>query len=212
MIVTKQTYANAIITDDVDALQEIHLSDKNIAIFERDMAILGSELDQIVEHPIECMLTGTSEEILVNLKERFDNSSVQFPLLFEDISKLLLLFEIQTKASSFRLMLAPVSTDMCTRFHTDINDLRLLCTYIGQGTLWLPDEAIDQKALQSGGAKQEFVVEERHIQQANTGDIVLLKGALYPEANPILHRSPAIEATGETRFILRIDTNQFLNF
>ena len=101
---------------------------------------------------------------------------------------------------------------MCRKFHTDINDLRLLCTYIGPGTLWLPDEAVDLKALQKGGDEQALVVDEQQIQQVSTGDVVILKGALYPEANPILHRSPSIEESGEKRLLLRIDTNEFLNF
>ena len=46
----------------------------------------------------------------------------------------------------------------------------------------------------------------------NAGDVVLLKGALYPGANPILHRSPSIEELGKVRLLLRIDTNSFLNF
>ena len=99
---------------------------------------------------------------------------------------------------------------MCRKFHTDINDLRLLCTYVGPGTLWLPDEAIDRNMLTA--STQELLIEEQHIQQVATGDVVLLKGALFENSNPILHRSPAIEASGATRFLLRIDTNQFSNF
>ena len=44
------------------------------------------------------------------------------------------------------------------------------------------------------------------------GDIIILKGALYPEANAILHRSPTIEENGEKRLLLRIDTYEALGF
>ena len=116
-----------------------------------------------------------------------------------------------TQASSFRLLLTTVNTDMCRKFHTDINDLRLLCTYIGPGTLWLPDEIVDGKALQAGKEDTEIVIDAQQIQQVPTGDVVILKGALYAGANPILHRSPSIKEHGEKRFLLRIDTNEFLN-
>ena len=44
------------------------------------------------------------------------------------------------------------------------------------------------------------------------GDIVILKGALYPESKAIIHRSPTIEETGKKRLLLRIDTNESVNF
>lgn len=50
------------------------------------------------------------------------------------------------------------------------------------------------------------------IQQAGTGDIVILKGALYPDGHAIMHRSPTIEEMGAARLLLRIDTNAFKPF
>ena len=129
--------------------------------------------------------------------------------LYEDIRQLLNLFEKITKASSFRLLLATIKTNMCRKFHTDINNLRLLCTYIGPGTLWVPDDAIDAESLRS---RKDPLIDEQKIQQVRTGDAVILKGALHPQGNPILHRSPSIEKSGEERILLRIDTNETLIF
>ena len=93
---------------------------------------------------------------------------------------------------------------MCRKFHTDVNDLRMLCTYVGQGTLWLPDEAVKNEEYRT--RRDEIVIDEDLIQQALTGDVLILKGALYPEANAVIHRSPTIEETNERRLLLRIDT------
>ncbi len=210
MIQIKSSYTNAVISDDNKDLQDIHLKSKNIAIYQRDIKFLNKELNRIAEQKIECRATGSVEEILVQLNDYLNSDIPGYVSLFEDISEVVKLFEKTTQASSFRLLLATVSTNMCRRFHTDINEIRLLCTYIGQGTLWLPDEAINEKALRTGGNNQEIVKDEELIQQVPTGDVVLLKGALYPEANPILHRSPSIEENGETRLLLRIDTNKSL--
>jgi len=212
MIQIKSSFANAVISDDTKDLQDIHLKSKNIAIYQRDIKFLKKELKQIAEQKIECRATGSVEEILSKLNDYLNSDIPGYVSLFEDISEIVKLFEKTTQASSFRLLLATVSTNMCSRFHTDINEIRLLCTYIGQGTLWLPEEAINQKALRTRGTNQEIVKNEELIQQVPTGDIVLLKGALYPEANPILHRSPSIEKNGEKRLLLRIDTNEFLNY
>lgn len=212
MISTTSKYNNAAIGCEVKVLQDIHLPSKNIAIYQRDIEVLNQDLNRVTNHALECRASGTASEVLVVLKEFFQRDFPECTELLEDISEILRLFVRITEALSFRLLLTTVSTNMCSRFHTDINDLRLLCTYIGPGTLWLPDEAIDQKATQARGKKQELVIDEQQIQQANTGDIVILKGALYPEADPILHQSPSIEETGKKRLLLRIDTDEFLNF
>ena len=211
MMQTSHQYENAIISNDEKVLQDIHIKSKNIAIYQRNIEFLNKELSQVAKQPIECRASGTAQEILSLLKNFFNKNFPDCSFFFNDISELLRLFETTTKASSFRLLLTTVSTNMCRKFHSDINDLRLLCTYMGPGTLWLPDEQVDYKALQTGGDNHEIVKDELQIQQASAGDVVLLKGALYPDANPILHRSPSIEEQGEIRLLLRIDTNEFLN-
>lgn len=212
MLKTEYKYANAAIGSDDKVLQDIHLKFKNIAIYERDIEPLGGDLAHLAKHALECRARGTAAEVLSTLGDFFKNDFPQCTALSEDVSELFGLFKDITGASSFRLILTTVSTNMCRKFHTDINDLRLLCTYIGPGTLWLPDEAVDQKASRIRGNKQELLIDEQQIQQASEGDVIILKGALYAEANPILHQSPVIEKTGETRLLLRIDTDEFLNF
>ncbi len=210
MIKTESTYANAAIGHGDEILQDIHLPSKNIAIYKRDIKSLETELAEIAPKTVECRASGTTEEIRSILKDYFSGHLAKSPALFGDVTELLGLFEKTTQASSFRLLLTTVNTNMCRRFHTDINDLRMLCTYIGPGTLWIPDAFVNVKAYQSGGRNEEIVTEETRIQQARTGDVVILKGALYPEANPILHRSPTIEKKGEKRLLLRVDTNASL--
>lgn len=203
-------YPNAAIYHHPQILQDIHIKSKNIAIYQRDIEALHQELDLIANRPIECRASGTVEEVEAILEDYFNNNLPKCTTLFNDISGLLSLFKKTTEATTFRLLLATVKTNMCRRFHTDINDLRMLCTYIGQGTLWLPDEAVNQRAI-AKGSNAEIVADEELIQQANTGEVVILKGALYENANPILHRSPSIEKHGERRLLLRIDTTDFIN-
>ena len=95
-----------------------------------------------------------------------------------------------------------------------MNDLRMLCTYSGPGTLWLKEDNIDREALHASTDNEPIALDERMIQQVRTGDLVILKGAIYPKegTKAAVHRSPAIEESGERRLLLRIDTNEFLNF
>lgn len=217
MIATKETStvktASAVFTSQPGQLQDIHQKEKNIAICQRDIALLQPGIDEVVQYLEENFTaSGSSDEIIKQLKKTLSNSKGAKPLI-DDIRELLHYFKAITKAGSYRLSLAVVNTNMCRKFHTDINDLRLLCTYSGPGTLWLPDEYVNREALNSCGDNECIITDESKIQQANTGDVVILKGAVYPKSGTkaCVHRSPTIEETGETRLLLRIDTNEFIN-
>ena len=208
MFPTKILAPNAAIGDTLKILDDIHVTTKNIAVYQRDIKPLLHKLEQIKEQNFECRATGTVAEITLALNDYFAREQKEYYPLMEDIVMLLEQFEQLTKANGFRILLANVSTNMCRLFHTDINDLRLLCTYYGQGTLWLPDEAVNPKAFLRRGNKENIVLDKNLVQQADAGDVLILKGGLYPgKPNPILHRSPSIEKQGENRLLLRIDTN-----
>lgn len=208
---SKLIYSNAAIGQEDVVLHEIRQASKNIAILERDISHLNSELTQIMTKPVEFRKTGTAIEIRTALKAYFEKQFQFCPALLSDILKQLKQFKAVSGAESFRLLFTIVTTDMCRRFHTDINSLRLLCTYVGPGTLWLPDGIVNQKAFIAQRNKEQIAVDEHQIQQVAAGDVIILKGALYPEANPIVHRSPSVEEKGECRLLLRIDTNDSLN-
>jgi hypothetical protein len=91
-----------------------------------------------------------------------------------------------------RLRLEAVNTDACRKIHADYTDLRLITTYAGPGTDYLPRSAKP---------------EERNLQRLATGDIGLFKGRLYADGHePCLHRSPPIATIDETRLVLVIDS------
>lgn len=190
------------------SLKKIHHKDVNIAIYERDTSGLKNEIDHLLKANIEFRSSGTINAIVNEMTSLIDPK--QYSVMIQDIKECLYHFNEISNAKSFRLLLATVNTNMCRKFHTDINDLRMLCTYSGPGTLWLTDENINPKA----SASKSIVIDEKKIQQVKTGAVVLLKGALYPQYNTktVVHRSPTIEETGEKRLLLRIDTNESLNF
>lgn len=91
-----------------------------------------------------------------------------------------------TDATQLRIRLDRVNGNACKLFHADYVTIRLLCTYAGTGTQWrhATDELVYQLA---------------------PGDVALLKGRVAMPEPAILHRSPPIEGTGETRVLLAID-------
>ena len=194
-------------------LASIHQAETNIVAYNRGVAELTTEIDELLTKELNLTLRGDIENIQNALIEQLD--AALFANIIADVSHLLQLFSTVSGADSFRLFLGTVNTNMCRKFHTDINDLRMLCTYSGPGTLWLKEESVNRNMLGlSSSQEEDIVVDENAIQQAETGSVLILKGAIYPKkgTKAAVHRSPIIEETGERRLLLRIDTNEFLNF
>jgi hypothetical protein len=193
-------------------LNIIHESDTNVAVYDRDIQALASEIKLVLDQELDLRVSGDVVSICNMLKNNLAHSPI--PNLISDIESILQLFKELTGTNSFRLLLATVNTNMCRRFHTDGNDLRLLCTYSGPGTIWLTEDNVNRNSLNTLLDNDSIVLDETKVQQAALGSIVILKGAIYPKegTKAIVHRSPTIEETGERRLLLRIDTNDFLNF
>lgn len=193
-------------------LKEIKKSKFNIVLYERDTTALTNEINQLLEEKVHLNLGGEIDAILDIIRKEL--SLNKYELIHQDIENLLLHFSEITGAKKFKLLLKTITSNMCLKFHTDINDLRLLCTYSGPGTLWLTNDNINQMALKENSRHEYIVLQNNQIKQAKTGAVVILKGALFPQKNnsAVLHRSPPIEKQKEKRLLLRIDTNNTLNF
>ncbi len=203
---------NWIIGSNSKAFKHINREEINIVISERNIHNLTLEINQLLQQDLKFRSSGDIHKIINEITTFLTPDSYQ--LLIEDIKEVLNAFNTVTNTNEFRLLLATVNTNLCRRFHTDINDLRLLCTYSGPGTLWLSDDNINQEALNNYHDNANIVINENKIKQVKTGALVLLKGALFPNkvTKAAVHRSPTIEESGQKRLLLRIDTNNTLNF
>lgn len=86
-----------------------------------------------------------------------------------------------------RVRLEVIETDACRRFHTDYVTARLLMPLVGPGTQW----------IRSGS--------DGPVDALRPGDVGLFKGRQWAEEPIVLHRSPPVAATGETRLLLALD-------
>ncbi|MEM7710834.1 MAG: DUF1826 domain-containing protein [Pseudomonadota bacterium] len=113
-------------------------------------------------------------------------------LLVDDMAALADIFAGLMKAPYLLLRLDVISTNACRKFHVDAVAARLICTYRGTGT---------QYGMSTNGA------EPANVFTAPTGAPILLRGTHWPTLpqSGLLHRSPPIEGTGETRLVLVLD-------
>ena len=190
-------------------LDDIYLKDINVAIYNRDIKNIKKEIDFLLKRNTLFNDTGTTEDILDKFNKKIPSD--KFPFITNDVKNLLIIFKRVTKKTHFKLLLGSITTNMCRKFHTDNNTLRMLCTYSGAGTLWLPKENINLEALENFGSNEEIVIDKNNIKQANTGAVIILKGEKYSDdTQAAVHKSPSIESKRGKRLLLRIDTNEFL--
>ncbi len=114
-------------------------------------------------------------------------------MLIDDAAAMADIFAEVMAAEFLRLRFDVVTTNACRMFHIDSITARLICTYRGTGT---------QYGVTSGGD------DPQRIMTVPTGAPVLLRGTFWPTRPRagLLHRSPPIEGTGETRLVLVLDT------
>lgn len=110
-----------------------------------------------------------------------------------------------------RISFGAVRTDQCRKFHVDHVRYRLVTTYLGPGTEWVPDHAVDRAALAHPAscpcdANKSIVRDEAAVRHAIAGDVLLMKGARHPSQRGAVHRSPPISGTGQVRVVLVAST------
>ena len=125
----------------------------------------------------------------------------------DDLTDLLERLGSLAAAPRLRVWFGPVRGDQCRKFHVDYVRYRLVTTYVGPGTEWVPPGAVARAALEHPpdcpcDANRAIVPDGAAVQHAAIGDVLVMKGALHPDGRGVVHRSPPIAGTGVTRVVL----------
>lgn len=111
--------------------------------------------------------------------------------LATDLAMLSSVFARLTESDALELRLEAIETDACKRFHYDNYGARLVSTYAGPGTVYVPDSharaALDQQSSYAGP-----------IHEMPRFAVGLFKGAKSPDGG-LVHRSPRLEGTDRFR-------------
>ncbi|MBU2979571.1 DUF1826 domain-containing protein [Alteromonas sp. C1M14] len=100
------------------------------------------------------------------------------------------------------LRLAALNQAMCPKFHRDNIPVRLISTYMGPATEWIPNECISPDEPLSKSLKR---IKDEHIVQLATRDVALFKGSAWDENHQgAVHRSCAL-AHDQWRVLLTMD-------
>ncbi|MFA7891496.1 DUF1826 domain-containing protein [Pseudomonas putida] len=114
-----------------------------------------------------------------------------------DVTWLVSAYSYLLGARRVGLRIRALTSPMCPRFHVDNVPLRLITTYAGPGSEYLPDQDVARAALSTGDAAVD------KVKRLNPGDVALFKGERWQgnEGAGVVHRSPS----GPPRLLLTLD-------
>lgn len=119
--------------------------------------------------------------------------------VIDDCARQAVRFVDASGSTEIAIKLERITDDACRRLHFDYVAHRLVCTYRGPGTEWLPPHHQAALGDERDAVPQAWLVPVPRFAAA------LFAGRLSPGARPILHRSPPIAGTGQVRLVLTIN-------
>ncbi|WP_334020430.1 DUF1826 domain-containing protein [Alteromonas sp. S015] len=204
---------------DAMVLGDIFEEDISVAVWTRPEAPLVSQYYVDVFKSLGMGLRGVFS--LATLKEEIPKqlpdgkSSAEKQAAIDDIYLLSDMLTTLFDCESVGVRLVPLSSAMCPSFHVDNIPVRLVNTYLGEGTEWLPKESVVTSPLiDLNGANTQGLTKNRlgqcyqesSVRQMNAFDVGLLKGKSWQghEEFAAVHRSCKV-IPGTHRVLLTLD-------
>lgn len=163
----------------------------------------GFSLRQIVSADVD---ETTLTQMLPEVNGTLSHSRIAFA---QDLRLLCEMYACLFELEQVGLRISVLDRAMCPRFHVDHVVCRLICTYVGQGTEWLPEARVNRNVLGKAGAATNQTGsehDEQDIQIVHEGSVALLKGEKWPgnAGRGLVHRSPAASGA-QPRLVLTLD-------
>jgi hypothetical protein len=196
-----------------DGLSAIYREHVNLAEWRRDLSgsvrhYAASIVQELPAFSLRQVLQANvdSESLLAQLP-RVDGNNEQARHDFAtDLSLLCEMYACLFDIDQIGLRLSVLNRAMCPRFHVDHVVCRMICTYWGPGTEWLPEVNVNRSAVGQPSDSGEKRHNETAVQRLGEGSVALLKGENWPgnEGRGLVHRSPAASAD-QPRLVVTLD-------
>ena len=161
---------------------DIYQEDVNIVTWQRRLSetIKTSASAFVTSNPtFQTVMTVSPQTVLSSIRDAL--GSTEQGELTENIAELVDMYCCLFDLKRAGLRLTALNKAMCPKFHVDGVPCRLVTTYQGVATQWLPHQVVNRSKLGAGShgiADNESGIyqHESDIQQLNCGDVALLKG------------------------------------
>ena len=187
-------------------LSEIFASDTSVAIWQREVLEKVNQYfaNTFYDAQKEVRLVLSMDSLKAGLAESMPDGDGKADAI-DDIHLVSDMLTCLFNCDTVGLRLAPLDKAMCPKFHTDNIQIRLVNTYLGDGTEWLPNELVKVKA----GAEitpDRFQYLDSDVHQMKAFEVGLLKGSAWGEGDHLaaIHRSCKVNA-GDKRVLLTLD-------
>lgn len=212
LLIATPSTRQAVLGGSPDILPNIYKDSVNMVVWQRaPTATLSKECQTLLTGKgLTSHRTTMSAAKIRNLDEKLPVLASS-PHLRADIRLLAEMFSCLFGLRAIGLRLTTLTEPMCPRFHVDRVPCRLITTYVGNGTEWLPHQLVDRSKLGSGNGglsdtASGLIPSEQQIQRLSPGDVALFKGELWEgnEGAGVVHRSPPADCS-QQRLLLSID-------
>ncbi|GEK49233.1 hypothetical protein HPA02_35160 [Bisbaumannia pacifica] len=196
--------------DTIEILPKIFQDDTNLAVMRRrlDPSLAAGVAAQLEEaRRLDWRWRGgVGDALAEDLLGHLPRPERAGPLV-EDIALICEAMAYLFDTETIGVRLQRLEGAMCPRFHVDNLAVRLVSTYAGPGSEWLPESAVERAGLGAPRPdKPDPLRDAQSIRRLGCGDIALLKGEgwIGNEGRGLVHRSPQ-PAPGEPRLLLALD-------
>lgn len=186
--------AIAVHGDQAECLTAIFREDVNLASWHRTLPAQISMFAQYFAREAGRFERFVSLDREDNLEQILPGWALKLPganTWLNDVQEVIDMYRCLFEPAAVGVRLHVLPTTMCPRFHTDRVPTRLLVTYSGRGTEWLPERLVERG--KQPGPLPDQAVNDQDIQAMPTGSVCLLKGEAWigNEGRGLVHRSPA---------------------
>jgi len=200
----------------VDVLTDIYKKETNIVIWQRKLTLMLTQAAKSIldtNPALKISLVVTPQDECLSVKKALGHTEAA-TILSKDIVKLVEMFCCLFDLKHAGLRLTALKSAMCPSFHVDQVPCRLVTTYQGVATEWIPHLSADRSKLglvnqKNASDKSSLVNCKTDIQQLKKGEVALLKGESWNgnQGSGLIHRSPQL-LSEKYRLMLTLD---FLN-
>ncbi|SNZ19055.1 DUF1826 domain-containing protein [Cohaesibacter gelatinilyticus] len=154
--------------------------------------VSGLSSDRLPEVCEEVAIEGVHSLVLNECEEKKISACEGREAFLDDVAQMAKLFGKVMKVERVKIRLDVADEVMCPRFHLDNVAARLLCTYRGQGTLYVVDALRERPDCYN---------------QVALGSVGLFRGKQWPsdEQCMLVHRSPEVPKGTGPRLLLVFD-------
>eukprot|EP00418_Pyrodinium_bahamense_P095480 CAMPEP_0179045946 /NCGR_PEP_ID=MMETSP0796-20121207/18437_1 /TAXON_ID=73915 /ORGANISM="Pyrodinium bahamense, Strain pbaha01" /LENGTH=240 /DNA_ID=CAMNT_0020742363 /DNA_START=62 /DNA_END=784 /DNA_ORIENTATION=- len=188
-------HADGVLGDNHSLKREIQLPEDSLS----DIVLKAALKDAAAEMLVLVEDAGLPDDLVAQIQDDAAEIGSVVAKLVPTADKLTLKLELMNKSA-------------CFRWHQDYYVARALVSYNCVGTEYIHDEHVNFHELNYCGNNDCVVPDRSPVCTAGVGDILLIKGKLFPgPVNGLVHRSPDVRRHPDgkimTRLLLKVDVD-----